>query len=198
MASGNSRYLSVPHGAAGKSMSVIGDSRNNVDRNRVYALRSASNPVVIPSRITDIPAQLSRRYDHLDDDEIIFEGELMKYKPGMKHQYMSRWCQVTKTHFLYFAEGVPYASFLGRPLAVIPLHEIASVKRVCVEVPERNEKYSALKNFQFEIFLHRHSHLDMEDDENNRLSKIFEKGEHEKSYTSPLKEKEIQKSAKKR
>lgn len=71
----------------------------------------------------------------------------MKYKPGLKQQYMSRWCQVTKTHFLYFAEGVPYASYLGRPLAVIPLTEIASIKRVCVDVPERSEKFAELKNF---------------------------------------------------
>lgn len=87
--------------------------------------------------------------------EIIFEGELMKYKPGIKHQYMSRWCQVTKTHFLYFAEGVPYASYLGRPLAVIPIDAIESVRRVCVDVPERAEKYAKLRNFQFEIFLKR-------------------------------------------
>ena len=83
----------------------------------------------------------------MNDNEIIFEGELMKYKPGLNHMYMSRWCQVTKTHFLYYAEGVPYASYLGRPLAAIPIAEIASLKRVCVDVPERNEKFVALKNF---------------------------------------------------
>jgi len=71
----------------------------------------------------------------------------MKYKPGLNHMYMSRWCMVTKTHFLYYAEGLPYASYLGQPLAAIPLSEIASVKRVCVDVPERNEKLAALKNF---------------------------------------------------
>jgi hypothetical protein len=48
---------------------------------------------------------------------------------------------------LYYAEGVPYASYLGRPLAVIPIGEIASTKRVRVDVPERNEKFAALKNF---------------------------------------------------
>jgi hypothetical protein len=79
----------------------------------------------------------------------------MKYKPGINTQYISRWCQVTKTHFLYFAEGVPYASFLGRPLAVIPLSQIDSIRRVCVEVPDKKEKYAMLKNYQFEIFLRR-------------------------------------------
>ncbi len=55
---------------------------------------------------------------------------------------MSRWCQVTKSHFLYYAEGVPYASYLGRPLSVIALEDIDSVRRVFVDVPEKNEKYS--------------------------------------------------------
>jgi hypothetical protein len=111
----------------------------------------------LPNRLVDIPFQLAARYDELDDIEIIYEGELFKYKPGIKNQYMPRWCQVTKTHFLYYAEGVPYASYLGRPLAVIPLDSIESVKRVNVEVPERNEKYSQLKNFQFEIFFRSNS-----------------------------------------
>lgn len=102
---------------------------------------------MIPSKITDIPAQLARQYTEIEDNEIIFETELMKYKPGLNHQYISRWCQVTKTHFIYFAEGVPYASFLGRPLAVIPISSIDSIRRVCVEVPDRSQKYSELKNY---------------------------------------------------
>jgi hypothetical protein len=36
---------------------------------------------------------------------------------------------------------VPYASYLGRPLSVIPLSDIESMRRVFVEVPEKNEKY---------------------------------------------------------
>jgi len=54
---------------------------------------------------------------------------------------------LTKSHFIYYAEGVPYASFLARPLAVITIDQIESVRRVYVEVPEKDEKYSRLKNF---------------------------------------------------
>jgi len=94
--------------------------------------------MVIPANVVEIPMQLARQYETLEEsngylimlaDEVIFESELMKYKPGIRHQYMSRWCQVTKSHFLYFAEGVPYASYLSRPLAVIPLDQIDSVRR---------------------------------------------------------------------
>jgi hypothetical protein len=112
----------------------------------------------------------------------------MKYKPGMKNQYMSRWCQVTKSHFLYYAEGVPYASCLGRPLAVIPLDAIQSVKRVFVEVPERNEKLSHLKNFQFEIFLRKGQG---EQRFSSRIVMNNSTAGDEKSFISPLMAKKI-------
>ena len=128
--------------------------------------------------------------------EIIFEGELMKYKPGIKHQYMSRWSQVTKTHFLYYAEGVPYASYLGRPLAVIPLSQIQSVRRVCVEVPEKSEKYSVLKNYQFEIFLKK-ANPEGGEPVLGYGSKVEPFDGSAETYTSPLLEQEILNSAKK-
>ena len=126
MISKNAKYISVPHGIPDhlRRLQMGNERGNDYDRNKVYSQRSTTNPITIPSRITDIPALLARRYDQIQENEVIFECELMKYKPGIKHQYMSRWVQVTKSHFLYFSEGVPYASYLGRPLAVIPLEDI--------------------------------------------------------------------------
>lgn len=112
----NDKYTSLYHGA-----SQYGSSRfQPMDRDRVWSVRPA-NPMVMSGNIAEIPMQLSRRFDTLEENDIIYESELMKYKPGIRHQYMSRWCQVTKTHFLYFADGLPYASYLSRPLAIIPL-----------------------------------------------------------------------------
>lgn len=62
-----------------------------IDRNKVYAHRS-NCPFIIPQRLIDIPRQLASRYDEISGIELIFEGELMKYKPGLKTMYMSRWC----------------------------------------------------------------------------------------------------------
>ena len=88
----NERYMNVPHGPSNKSTSVLLESKNGgIDRNKVYSQRSG-NPIIIPSRVTEIPAQLAMNYDTMNDNEIIFEGELMKYKPGLNHMYMSRWC----------------------------------------------------------------------------------------------------------
>ena len=40
---------------------------------------------MISQNLADIPMQLGKRFDLLDDDDIIFESELMKYKPGLRH-----------------------------------------------------------------------------------------------------------------
>ena len=68
------------------------------------------------------------------------------------------------------------------------MEEITSVKRVCVEVPERDKKYANLKNFQFEIFINQGN------EDPKFESKVITKENSEKSYTNPLKEKEIQNS----
>eukprot|EP00347_Sterkiella_histriomuscorum_P001040 403373572 len=202
MINSNSNYLSYPHGVPDhlKNKQLTTDPRT--DRYKIYAQRS-ENPIVIPQLLTDIPALLSVRYGEISDIEIIFESDLFKYKPGIKHQYMSRWCQVTKSHFLYYAEGVPYASFLARPLAVIPLHAILSVRRVYVEVPEKDEKYAQLKNFQFEIFLKRNENSNQDGEDQRRWKKngapiinVQEfQDEQNQPYTSPLKADQIKQSA---
>jgi len=79
---------------------------------------------------------------------------------------------------------------------VIPLEDIQSVRRVFVDVPEKNEKYQKLKNFQFEIFLKREGEAEGEG-EQKQVSRILVSNT-DQSYISPLKEKEIRKSAKKR
>lgn len=53
MISNNQRYLSVPHGIP-EHLKKSTD-KASIDRNKIYSMRS-NNPMVIPSRITDIPA----------------------------------------------------------------------------------------------------------------------------------------------
>ena len=59
---GNSKYLSVPHGIPDHlkksnqfDKSGMGVGSAMTDRNKIYSIRSAENPVLIPTRITDIP-----------------------------------------------------------------------------------------------------------------------------------------------
>ena len=58
----NSRYLTVQHANGGdKNYNQKGSAA--VDRNKIYASRSNTNPVVMPKRLIDIPVQLSQRFD---------------------------------------------------------------------------------------------------------------------------------------
>jgi hypothetical protein len=52
MINNNTKYLSVPHGLPEH---LRKSDTSATDRNKLYAVRS-EKPVVIPSRITDIPA----------------------------------------------------------------------------------------------------------------------------------------------
>jgi len=35
------------------------------------------------------------------EEEVIFEGELLKYKPGLNFNYVKRWCQLTPKYFRF-------------------------------------------------------------------------------------------------
>jgi len=65
--------------------------QEDIDRNKVYSVR-AQDPLQIPVNVFDIPNALQGRFDDIGENEVIFESELMKYKPGIRLQYMSRWC----------------------------------------------------------------------------------------------------------
>ena len=85
MINSNTKYLNVPHGLPDHMKRATSSQINEfMDRNKIYAKRS-ENPMVIPTKIIEIPQSLSKRYSEIDNDEIIFEGELMKYKPGIKN-----------------------------------------------------------------------------------------------------------------
>ena len=73
---------------------------------------------------------------------------------------------------------------------MIPLSDIDSIRRVCVEVPEKSEKFNELKNFQFEIFLRKEGTMRWSSKMLNRIEQEGEEDE-EHSYVSPLKASEI-------
>jgi hypothetical protein len=54
----NAKYLSVPHGIPDhlKKSGQSDKAQAGYDRNKIYSIRSSDNPVLIPSRITDIPS----------------------------------------------------------------------------------------------------------------------------------------------
>ena len=61
-------------------------------------------------------------------NDILFEGELSKYNKDSKVQYLSRWCQLSHTQFMYFKDEISSFSIIRRPLIKIPLESIKKVK----------------------------------------------------------------------
>lgn len=62
-------------------------------------------------------------------EDVLYEGEMMKYKPGLKISYIDRWGQLTKREFRYFKNNWTANCWLSRPLIVIPFRNIAAVRK---------------------------------------------------------------------
>ena len=37
-----------------------------------------------------------------DPTVVLFEGPMQRYHPGFSKHFFPKWCQITKSHFLYF------------------------------------------------------------------------------------------------
>lgn len=88
-------------------------------------------------------------YSKLEDDpnSILFEGELLKYRPGMSSEYIPRWCRLTYDGFAYYKNQWSATCSNKTPLAYIPLLQIREVSTV-------NRPGKKLQNLaEFEIFL---------------------------------------------
>ena len=85
----------------------------------------------IPITALELPALLSEFYADLYPLEIIYEGQLMKYSPGFKYQYISRYCSINKFSFKYY-KNQQMASKHIFPLVQIPFQDIDKVERVRV------------------------------------------------------------------
>lgn len=87
--------------------------------------------------------------------EVLYEGELKKYSPGISVQYVPRWCQATRTQFAYFNSQWSANCWLRNPLAAVPLEAVRSVQRVLVEIESGRKRKKEVKKelYQFEIFL---------------------------------------------
>ncbi len=124
--------------------------------------RDGRNPRKKTFDIADILTQEQIRSQL--QNAVLFEGELFKYKPGMSISYMSRWCQVTRSQFMYFDDKWGANCWLRKPILVIPLRFVKAVQRVAVNVEDskkakqrkiarKKANANVLDDFQFELYL---------------------------------------------
>jgi hypothetical protein len=71
-----------------------------------------------------------------DIDQIIFEGKLLKYKPGTSFNWIERFVRVTRTELKYYKNRYTASCKDLKPLLVIPLRQLVAVFRVHLNLPE--------------------------------------------------------------
>lgn len=95
--------------------------------------------------------------DLYDENEpILFEAELMKYKPGYTGTFVSRYIQVTESAFRIYKNRAFALSASHKPLLAVPIEAFLKVENVNFDlrINDRNKtRFSELQENQFEIFL---------------------------------------------
>lgn len=87
-------------------------------------------------------------------DEIIKEGELCRYKPGLDRVYISRWCQLTTKVFRVYKNQMCAKGFSNKPIVAIPLYVLENVKKSKFKVPKSSKvdkDFKTIYQNQFEF-----------------------------------------------
>lgn len=99
--------------------------------------------------------------EEIDLDEIIYEGYLLKYKPGTNFNWVERWCILTRREFRYYKDQWAAKGWDSKPLSSVAMSDIITTVRVNMNLPEfatKKEVLQAFKDsnlkhlFHFEIF----------------------------------------------
>ena len=100
------------------------------------------------------------QYESIDlndpNDEVQFQGELVKYKSAVNSTFIPRWVQVTGKAFKCFKGRCNAITCCNKPLTAIPVAAIKKVERVTFELPLNKKEQDKLQVYvanQFEIFL---------------------------------------------
>lgn len=117
--------------------------------------RLSDNKVTKTSVIKEIIVQDAQTWDQMIVDpeiEVVYEGELKKYHPGLRCEFIPRWCQVTAKQFMYFNKRMSLSSWLRKPLLMVPLKQIKMVRYIPKnENRSKQLKYNSM--YEFEILL---------------------------------------------
>jgi hypothetical protein len=87
------------------------------------------------------------------DEEILLEGEILKFKPGIEKNFISRWIQLSTRSFRYYKNHYHSICYLTRPISAIPLYAIQKINPYNIDNNEYKRKDKHLYQFLFEIVL---------------------------------------------
>jgi hypothetical protein len=87
------------------------------------------------------------------DEEILLEGELMKFKPGIEKNFISRWIQLSTRSLRYYKNHYHSICYLTRPISAVPLYAIDQVNIFNIENELYKRKDKELYSYMFEVVL---------------------------------------------
>ncbi len=64
------------------------------------------------------------------DQEVLFQGELIRYKQGYTAIFLTRWVQVTETAFRVFKNRGQALTYGKNPLLAVPVAAFKKIERV--------------------------------------------------------------------
>jgi len=101
-------------------------------------------------------------------DEIIYEGYLLKYKPGTNFNWVERWCVLTRREFRYYKDQWAAKAWDSRPLLTVAMSDIITTVRVNMNLPEFATKKEVFQHFKDRNLKHL-SHFEIFDTRNDFL-----------------------------
>ena len=85
-----------------------------------------------------------------EDENILKEGQLLKYRPGVSQEYTPRWCRLTVDGFAYYKTQWAATCSNTVPLAFVPIIQIKQARILKEPKPKKKTNKSLSK---FEIFI---------------------------------------------
>ena len=61
------------------------------------------------------------------------EGDMLKFKPGIEKNFISRWIQLSTRSFRYYKNHYHSICYLTRPISSLPLYAIERVNNYTIE-----------------------------------------------------------------
>lgn len=83
-----------------------------------------------------------------EDEDILFEAELMKYKPGYTGTFVSRYIQVTESAIRIYRNRAFALSQSHKPLLAIPVEAFLKVERVDFDLKIVEKNQARFKDYQ--------------------------------------------------
>ena len=87
------------------------------------------------------------------NEEIIGEGELLRFKPGFEKNFIHRWLQLSSRSLRYYKNHYHSICYLTRPIAALPLYAIEEVNNFTIDNENYKKRDSHLYSFMFEVVL---------------------------------------------